>query len=103
MPKYMIERTILGAANLTEADLRSIAQTSCDVLDQLGSQIQWVQSYVAGDKFYCVYISRNEELIREHARRGKFPVDLISKIEAIVDPTTAESEKAENVLSTLTA
>ncbi len=90
MPKYMIERTIPGAANLAKNDLRSIAQQSCDVLDQLGTRIQWVQSYVAGDKFYCVYVAPDEELIREHARRGNFPVDLVSRIETIVDPTSAE-------------
>lgn len=90
MPKYMIERTIPGAANLANSELRSIAQKSCDVLEQLGPHIQWVHSYVAGDKFYCVYISPNEELIREHARRGEFPVDLISRVQTIVDPTTAE-------------
>jgi hypothetical protein len=90
MPKYIIERTIPGAANLTDNDLQSIAQQSCNVLEQLGPQIQWVQSYVAGEKFYCVYISPNEELIREHAQRGGFPANLITKVEAIVDPTSAE-------------
>jgi hypothetical protein len=93
MPKYMIERTIPGAANLPSNELQSIAQQSCDVLDQLGPQIQWVQSYVAGDKFYCVYISPHEEMIREHARRGVFPVDLIAKVETIVDPTLAEAKR----------
>lgn len=91
MPKYMIERTIDGAADLSAHDLRSIAQQSCRVLDQLGTQIQWVQSYVAGNKFYCVYNAPNEELIQEHGRRGSFPVDLISKIQTIVDPTSAEA------------
>lgn len=89
MNKYMIERTIPGAANLSSDDLRSIAQQSCNVLAQLGTQIQWIQSYVAGDKFYCVYLASNEELIREHARCGKFPADLISRIQTIVDPTAA--------------
>jgi Protein of unknown function (DUF4242) len=98
MPKYMIERTINGAADLSANDLQSIAQQSCRVLDQLGPQIQWVQSYVAGDKFYCVYNAPNEELIREHARRGGFPVDLISKVKTIVDPTSAE-EQAKHSLS----
>jgi hypothetical protein len=90
MPKYMIERTLAGAANLSSNDLRSIAQKSCDVLEQMGPQIQWVHSYVAGDKFYCVYIASNEELIREHARRGEFPIDFISTVKTIVDPTSAE-------------
>jgi hypothetical protein len=91
MPKYIIERTIPGVATLSGSDLRSIAQRSCNVLEQLGPQIQWVQSYVTDNKFYCVYIAPNEELIREHARRGEFPVDQISKIQIIVDPTTAEA------------
>lgn len=91
MPKYMIERTIPGAANLSGDDLQSIAQQSCAVLDQLGTQIQWLQSYVAGDKFYCIYIAPNEELIQEHARRGQFPVDLISKVKMVVDPASAEA------------
>jgi hypothetical protein len=90
MPKYIIERTIPGAANLTNNDLQSIAQQSCNVLEQLGPQIQWVQSYVAGDKFYCIYIASNKELIRKHARCGQFPADLISEVKAIVDPTSAE-------------
>lgn len=102
MPKYVIERTIPGAANLSDNDLRSISQKSCDVLEQLGPQIQWVQSYVTDDKFYCVYIAPNEELIREHAQRGEFPVDLISKIQTIVDPTTAE-EQANHIVSASTA
>jgi hypothetical protein len=87
----MIERTIPGAATLSDKDLQSISQQSCDVLEQLGNEIQWVQSYVAGDKFYCVYYAANEDLIREHARRGKFPVDLISQVKTIVDPTSAEA------------
>ena len=90
MPKYIIERTIPGAATLPNTDLQAIAQSSCNVLNKLGPQIQWVQSYVAGNKFYCVYIAPNEELIREHARCGNFPIDLISEVAAIVDPTTAE-------------
>jgi hypothetical protein len=90
MPKYIIERTIQGAANLANHDFQSISQQSCNVLEQLGPQIQWVQSYVAGDKFYCIYNAANEDLIREHARQGGFPIDLISKIQAIVDPTSAE-------------
>lgn len=102
MPKYMIERTIPGAARLSEQELQSIAQQSCHVLDQLGTQIQWVQSYVAGDKFYCVYISPDEALIREHARRGEFPVDLVSEVKAIVDPASAE-EPAKHPVSAAVA
>ncbi len=102
MPKYIIERTIPGAANLSGDDLQSIAQQSCHVLDQLGPQIQWVQSYVAGDKFYCVYISPNPELIREHAQRGGFPADLISEVKAIVDPTSAEEQATKPVSDLVT-
>lgn len=90
MPKYIIERTIPGAANLSGDELQAIAQQSCNVLERLGPQIQWVQSYVAGDKFYCVYIASNKELIRKHARCGGFPADLISEVKAIFDPTSAE-------------
>lgn len=90
MPKYIIERTIPGAATLSKTDLQAIAQRSCKVLHDLGPQIQWVQSYVAGDKFYCVYIAPNEAMIREHARCGNFPIDLVTEVAAIVDPTAAE-------------
>jgi hypothetical protein len=96
MPKYMIERTISGVANLSDDDLQSIAQQSCDVLEQLGTQIQWVQSYVAGDKFYCVYYAVSEVLIQEHARCGNFPVDLISEVRAIIDPTSAEEQTSSS-------
>lgn len=91
MPTYMIERTIPGAASLSEDDLRSIAQESCRVLAQLGTQIQWIQSYVAEDKFYCVYYASYKELIRKHARCGNFPADLISEIQTVFDPTSAEA------------
>ena len=90
MPKYLIEREIPGAGNLSKADLQSISQTSCGVLQNMGPQIQWVQSYVTGDKVYCVYISPNEELIREHAQQGGFPANRISEIKSTIDPTTAE-------------
>jgi hypothetical protein len=91
MPKYMIERTIQGAANLSNEELQSISQQSRNILAQLGTEIQWVQSYVAGDKFYCVYNAPSEALIRKHAQKGGFPGDLITKIQTIVDPTTAEA------------
>jgi len=90
MPKYLIEREIPGAGNLSKADLQSISQTSCGVLQNMGPQIQWVQSYVTGDKVYCVYISPNEEMIREHAQQGGFPANRISEIKSTIDPTTAE-------------
>jgi hypothetical protein len=96
MPKFLIEREIPGAGNLSEAELRAISQTSCGVLEKMGPQIQWVQSYVTGDKVYCVYIAPNEEMISEHARLGGFPANRISRIKSIIDPTTAE-EAAEGM------
>lgn len=89
MPKYVIERNIPGAGNLTPQDLQAISQKSCGILNQLGPQIQWVQSYVTGDKVYCVYIAPDEEIIREHAAQGGFPADSISEVKAVIDPTTA--------------
>jgi hypothetical protein len=90
MPKYVIEREIPGAGDLSAEQLQGVSQTSCSVLNQLGPQIQWVQSYVTGDKIYCVYIAPNEEMIREHASRGGFPANKISEVKNIIDPTTAE-------------
>lgn len=93
MPKYLIEREIPGAGNLSADELQGVAQTSCSVLNKMGPQIQWVQSYVTGDKVYCVYIAPNEDMIREHAKQGGFPANRISEIKTTIDPTTAE-EKA---------
>ena len=90
MPKYVIEREIPGAGQLTAEQLKAISQTSCGVLSNMGPQIQWVQSYVTTDKIYCVYNAPNEEIIREHARQGGFPANSVSKVSAIIDPTTAE-------------
>jgi Protein of unknown function (DUF4242) len=90
MPRYVIERQIPGASKLTAQELKGISQTSCGVLSHMGPQIQWVQSYVAGDKIYCVYIAPNEAMVREHARQGGFPANLVSEVHAIIDPTTAE-------------
>jgi hypothetical protein len=91
MPKYVIERELPGAGKLTPEQLQAVSQTSCGVLKNLGPQIQWVQSYVTGDKIYCIYISPNEELIREHASQGGFPANKISEIKTVIDPTTAEA------------
>jgi hypothetical protein len=91
MPKYVIEREIPGAGNLSAAELQSISQTSCGVLSNLGPQIQWVESFVTGDKVYCIYIAPDEEMIREHARLGGFPANKISEVRAMIDPTTAEA------------
>ena len=90
MPKYVIEREIPGAGKLSAQELNTVAQTSCNVLRKLGPEIQWVQSYVTGDKIYCVYISPNEELIYEHAKLGGFPANRVSQVINIIDPTTSE-------------
>ena len=90
MPKYVIEREVPGAGDWPAEQLQGISQTSCGVLSQMGPQIQWVQSYVTGDKIYCVYIAPNEELVREHARQGGFPANSVAEVKAIIDPTTAE-------------
>ena len=90
MPKYVIEREIPGAGNLSAADLQGIAQTSCGVLSEMGPQIQWVESFVTPDKIYCVYIAPNEELVREHAAKGGFPANRVSEVKLTIDPTTAE-------------
>ncbi len=91
MPKYVIEREIPGAGKLSGEELQAISQKSCGVLNNLGPQIQWVESYVMDDRVYCVYIAANEELIREHAQQGGFPANRISEVRTIIDPTTAES------------
>jgi hypothetical protein len=90
MPKYVIERDIPGAGKLPPDQLQAISQKSCGVLQNLGSQIQWVHSYVTDDKIYCVYIAPNEEMVREHAKQGGFPANRVSEVKTIIDPTTAE-------------
>lgn len=90
MPKYVIEREIPGAGKLTSDQLKGISQTSCDVLRSMGPEIQWVHSYVATDKIYCVYIAPNEEMIREHAKKGGFPANSVSEVSNIIDPTSSE-------------
>ena len=90
MPKFLIERDIPGAGKLSAAELQAISQKSCGVLQGLGPQIQWVQSYVTEDKVYCVYIAPDEAMVREHAKQGGFPANRISEITSIIDPTTAE-------------
>lgn len=92
MPKFLIEREIPGAGSLSPQELQGISQKSCSVLQNMGPQIQWLQSYVTGDKIYCVYIAPNEEMIREHATQGGFPANRISEIKSIIDPTTAEEK-----------
>jgi cell division inhibitor SulA len=90
VPKYVIERVVPGASNMTPAELKAMSQRSCNVLNQLGPQIQWVQSYVTDNKIYCIYIAPNEELIREHARLGGFPANQVAQVKTIIDTTTAE-------------
>ncbi len=90
MPKYVIERGIPGVGQLSPAELQAISQKSCSVLNEMGPQIQWVQSYVTDDKIYCVYIAPDEQAVRTHAEKGGFPADSISEVRSIIDPTTAE-------------
>jgi Protein of unknown function (DUF4242) len=90
MPKFLIEREIPGAGKLSADELRAISQKSCGVLERLGPQVQWIESYVTDDKVYCVYIAPSEELVHEHARQGGFPADRVSEIRTMIDPTTAE-------------
>jgi hypothetical protein len=90
MPKFIIERNIPSAGGLSSEKLKAISQKSREVLCKLGTDIQWIHSYVAGDKIYCIYMAPNEELIREHARLGGFPANSITQISAIIEPLTAE-------------
>jgi hypothetical protein len=90
MPRFVIEREIPGAGQLSEEELRAISQKSCGVLQEMGPTIQWVQSYVVDDKVYCIYIAPDEAAVREHARQGGFPANRVSEVRAVIDPTTAE-------------
>jgi hypothetical protein len=91
MRKYVIERSIPGAGKLSLQELSSVSGKSNSVLRELGPDIQWLHSYVTPDKIYCVYIAKNSELVREHAKRGGFPADVVNEVRAIIDPTTEES------------
>ena len=95
MPKYVIERNIPNAGSLSPDELQAISQKSCSVLRSMGPQVQWVQSYVTGDRIYCVYIAPDEKSVREHAERGGFPANRISEVSSIIDPTTAETRGAK--------
>ena len=97
MPRFLIERAIPGAGNLSPEELQGIARKSCGVLREMGPAVQWVQSYVTDDTVYCVYVADNEDLVREHARRGGFPADRIVEVAAMIDPTTAEGRKEAQV------
>ncbi len=96
MPKFLIEREIPNAGELSEQELRALSQRSCAVLRQMGPLIQWMHSYVTDNKIYCVYFAPDAETIREHARRGGFPADRIEQIREILDPASAESPECES-------
>lgn len=89
MKKFVVERNLPGAGNLTPEELQAISQTSCDAISQLGKPYHWIQSFITGDKIYCIHIAESEEVIREHARLGKFPVNTIAEVKAIIDPLTS--------------
>ena len=91
MPKYVIERVVPGASKMTPAELKTLSQRSCSVLNQLGPQIQWVQSYVTDNKIYCVYIAPDEAAVRIHAQKGGFPANSVARVRSVIDPTTAEA------------
>jgi hypothetical protein len=91
MPKYVIEREIPGLGNWSQQQLQAVSRKSCDVLNKLGPQIQWIESYLTNDKLYCVYVAPNQEMIHEHARQGGFPANCISEVKTVIDPTTAET------------
>jgi hypothetical protein len=90
MPKYVIERDIPGVGKLSAQEAKAVAQKSCDVLKAMGPQIQWVQSYVTDDKIYCVYIAPDEKSVLEHAKRGGFPANKVTRVRSVIDPTTSE-------------
>lgn len=90
MPKFVIEREIPGAGNLSEEELQSISQTSCSVLREMGPEIQWVESFVTDDKVYCIYVAPDADTIRKHAEAGGFPANSIKAVRTRIDPTTAE-------------
>ena len=91
MPKFVIERAIPGVGATKPAELQAISQKSCSVLRDMGPAVQWVHSYVTGDKIYCIYNAESEELVREHARRGGFPANSVARVMSVIEPTTAEA------------
>ncbi|WP_265570552.1 DUF4242 domain-containing protein [Sphingomicrobium nitratireducens] len=90
MPEFVIERDMPGVGKLGPDELKSASQGSCAVLREMGPGIQWVQSYVTDDKIYCVYRADDEAQIRQHAETAGFPANSISRVRAVIDPTTAE-------------
>jgi hypothetical protein len=97
MPKYVIERSLPGAGNLTQDDLIALSQKSCSILQQLGPNIRWIESFVTRDKIYCIFSAPSERLIWEHAQLSGFPADRISQIYSTIDPSTAEDRRREEV------
>ena len=90
MPKFVIERDIPGAGKLSMEQVKAVSRKSCSILKEMGPKIQWIHSYITEDRIYCVYIAPDEDAIREHARRGGFPANRISRVCSMMDPTTAE-------------
>jgi hypothetical protein len=90
MPKFIIERELPGAGNLSQEELQGISQKSCSVITDLGQGLQWVESYVTDNKIYCVYLAPNEPLIKQHAAEGGFPANTISRVRTVISPVTAE-------------
>ena len=90
MPKFVIEREIVGAGKLPREELQAISQKSCSVLHDMGPRIQWVQSYVTDNKIYCVYVAPDEETVRQHARKGGFPANAVARVRSVIEPITAE-------------
>jgi hypothetical protein len=92
MHKFVVERQIPGAGKMSLADLQTVGRKSAAVLASLGAEIQWVESYVTGDKIYCIYLASDEELIREHGRLTSIPVSSVTKVSRVIDPTIAEAK-----------
>jgi hypothetical protein len=91
MKKFVIERNLPGAGNLSPQELQTIAQTSCEAVSELGKPYHWIQSFVTDDKIYCVHIAESEEVIREHAKLGQFPINSVNEVKAIIDPVTSSN------------
>jgi len=92
MKKFVIERNLPGAGNLTPDELRAISKTSCDTLNEMGKPYHWIQSYITDDKIYCVHIAEDEQTVREHAKLGKFPINTVSEVKAIIDPVSSNGK-----------
>jgi hypothetical protein len=90
MPKFVIEREVVGVGKLPKPELQAISEKSCNVLQNMGPKIQWVQSYVTDDKIYCIYVAPDEETVRMHANKGGFPANVVARVRSVIDPTTAE-------------